>query len=98
MVNIRRFREELGIPPESTQPTLNQASAFVSRSTVQSILDSAIQSGLKLALQSALDEGGEYILKSTIQSILELTIQPSPESRVEPVDTRPIWSGRPELI
>jgi hypothetical protein len=96
------YRRSLDLDQLVSRP-LVQASLFISRATVQSILDSATgQSTLKSALQSVLDSGDQLILKSTIQSILNSTRQSTPESTTQPVpestDTRPIWPGRPELI
>ena len=109
MVNIRRMQEEFAPQEQELASTSNSTSSpvdlFISRAAVQSILNSASQSSLKLALQSALDQGGQFILKSAIQRILDSTRQPSPESpaqsppqSLQAPDMRPIWPGRPELI
>jgi hypothetical protein len=94
--------QELASTSNSTSSSVD---LFISRAAVQSILNSASQSSLKLALQSALDQGSQFILKSAIQRILDSTRQPSPESPPQSPpqshqapDTRPIWPGRPELI
>jgi hypothetical protein len=103
------MQEEFAPQEQELASTSNSTSSsvdlFISRAAVQSILNSASQSSLKLALQSALDQGGQFILKSAIQRILDSTRQPSPESppqsppqSLQAPDTRPIWPGRPELI
>jgi hypothetical protein len=63
--SILNTMQELNIQPDLT---LNPATQFIPRSTIEAILDSsqAGQSALKLALQSLLDSGVELIPKSTL--------------------------------